>query len=165
MYRSIGIWVHRLIDTKQWPFASAFAQNSHSALFLCLTLIDQETATLLFFLCLFLLILELELNSLKTQSLCSPWIGVPWWLLSHQGFGDTMLCFLACDCWLFWTPAQLPYEQTQLTCWKKRDHVEEEAFRHRWSRTSQLPGNLLPEDAGTNSVVTTQLSLAQLSDH
>lgn len=103
---------------------------------------------------------------IKTQSLCFPWIGVPGWLLSHQGFGDTMLCFLACDCWLFldscpaavWTGSAHLLEE-------ERPRGTEEAFRHRWFRSSQLPGNLFPGDAGTNSVVTTQLSLAQLSDH
>lgn len=115
--------MHRLRNTKQWSFASAFVQNSHSALFLCLTLIDHETATLLFFLCLFLLILELECVPLKPSLSVSPESEFPGDFFPIKDLVTQCCAFLHATAGFFWIPAQLPYEQAQLTCWKKRDHV------------------------------------------
>lgn len=110
--------------------------------------------------------LGVRMCPIKTQSLRFPWIGVPRWLLSHQGFGDTMLCFLVCYCWLFWTPAQLPYEQAQLTCWKKRDHVGQRKFSSTGDpRPASSQATCFLKMLEQNSVVTTQLNLVQLSDH
>lgn len=39
--------------------------------------------------------------------------------------GSDVRKLLACFYWPSWNPAQLPYEQAWLTCWRTRDHVEQ----------------------------------------
>lgn len=131
MYRSIGIWVRRLIDTKQWPFASAFAQNSHSALFLCLTLIDHETVTLLFSLCLFLFTLELESVPFKPSLSVPPESEFPGDCFPIKDLVTQCCAFLHATAGFFGLLPSCHMNRLSSPAGRRETTWTEEAFRHR----------------------------------